>query len=42
MTQLKKLKQLDKIYLEDFNLVMNEMHRFYWGARLRTPARVCL
>ena len=33
MTQLKKLKHLDKIFLEKFDLVMNEMHRFYWGAR---------
>ena len=33
MTQLKKLKQLDKIFLEKFGLVMNEIHRLYWGAR---------
>ncbi len=33
MTQLKKLKQLDKVFLEKFDLIMNEMHVLYWGAR---------
>lgn len=33
MTQLKKLKQLEKIYLVKFNIAMNEMHQSYWGSR---------